>query len=142
MLGEHHELKSNHERMGQIGKCSAVVYACYVYTLWQVRAILGKQISFSSLPPAKIFLNSKFHLIIHILFNNSFSSHLVRVTACSQAAENILHYTQLGRMLTLFFFVKCCFCNNFQSTFENSVVLCNLWWNWATSMYYTQNWNH
>lgn len=63
-----------------------------------------RQTSFSSLPPAKMFLNSKFHLIIHILFNNSFSSHLVGVTTCSQATENILHYTQLGRMLTLDFF--------------------------------------
>lgn len=52
--------------------------------------------------------NSDFHLIIHISFNNSSSSHLVRVLpACCQAAENTLHYTQLGQMLT-WFFVRIC----------------------------------
>lgn len=103
MLGEHLELNSK-RRSGLVdgGQCGGI---CCVYVLRQVKAISGKQTSLSSPYPARTLKKFKFYLIIHISFNNSSSSHLVRVAACCQAAENTVQCAQLGQMLALFFVI-------------------------------------
>lgn len=106
MLGKHLELENNRRR-NESGR-----WMCWYR--WHASTGEGNfgQINVSSSPPAKSLKKFRFYLIIHNSFNNSFSSHLVGVPACCQAAENTLQCTQLGQMWTLFF-TRYWLCGNF-----------------------------